>query len=209
MSHTYQNNLNFATDPCNWAPVVRCSFSQLPAGSVPHKMTAKAGEGEAAERKQRLKLLLPLWHCFLSCAAQQQQKCLADASSIIYGSVDESSPLVGKSAHLYCLATKPIAQIRHSLATIRSVRLITISFAFCTWFPLKRLGITACKRAEVEAATRLWMAAKFCWFRAEKSKAGRILSGRQFTVHFHHCSYPEMNLAIAFFHREPLVPESG
>lgn len=59
-------------------------------------MTVKAGEGEAAERKRRLKLLLPhLWCCLLCCAAQQWQKCLAGASSNNDASVHASSPLAG------------------------------------------------------------------------------------------------------------------
>lgn len=63
--------------------------------------------------------------------------------------------------------------------------------------------------AEVEAATCLWMASKACWFRAEKSKSLRILGGIQSTVHFHPCSYPEINLANGFFHCEALVVEMG
>lgn len=53
------------------------------------------------------------------------------------------------------------------------------------------------------------MAAKFQWFRAEKSKAGRILDGRQFTVQFNDCSHPEMSLANGFFHCEALIVEGG
>lgn len=193
---------------------MRCSFSQLPAGSVPHKMTAKAGEGEAAERKQRLKLLLPLlWYCLLSCAAQQQQKCLTDASSIIYGSVDVSSPLLG--------VRETSTSVPHCYQTYSSNKTLVRNnkeceahhHFFCLLYLVssQKIGDYSMHRvrAEVEAATCLWMAAKFCWFRAEKSKAGRILSGRQFTVHFHHCSCPEMNLATAFFHCEALIIERG
>lgn len=107
-------------------------------------MTAKSGVGEAAQRKQRLKLLLPLlWYCLLSCAAQQQQKPLQ--SSIEVWMCPLHSQESGKSAHLYSLGTKPAAQIRHLLVTIRSVRPIIISYAICTLFLLKRLMITACR----------------------------------------------------------------
>lgn len=147
-----------------------------PAGSVPHKMTAKASEGEAAERKRRVKLLLPLlWRCLLSCAAQQQQKCLTDASSISYASDDASSPLPGVREISTSVppSSKLRDQISSLLATIRSVRLIVISFAFCYCASPQKIWDygTHGVRAEVEAATPLWMAAKFCWFRAGKSQA--------------------------------------
>jgi len=118
-----------------------------PAGSVPHKMTAKPGEGEATERKQRLKLLLPLlWHCLLSCADQKQQKCLTDASSINCASVGASSPLPGVTEISTSVThnSKLTDQIRSLLATIRSARLIIISYGFCTLLLLKRSVIMAC-----------------------------------------------------------------
>lgn len=68
----------------------------MPAGSVPHKMTAKAGEGEAASREEtESKAPPPSSLELLSCAAQQKQKSLTDASSINYVSVDASSVLPG------------------------------------------------------------------------------------------------------------------
>lgn len=166
-------------------------------------MTAKAGEGEEADRKQRLKLLLPLlWHCLLGCAAQQQQKCLADASSITCGSVDVSSPLPG--VREISTSVPPCYQTYSSNETLVSNNTECDAhrylFCFLYFVSSQKIGDYSMHRvrAEAEATTCLWMAATFCWFRAEKSKAGRILGGIQFTVHFHHCSYPEINLTNSF-----------
>lgn len=132
-----------------------------PAGSVPHKMTVKAGEGEAAERKRRLKLLLPhLWCCLLRCAAQQWQKCLAGASSNNDASVHAFSPLAGVLGNQISSSATPSSsftnQRRNLLATITSARLMMISFASCVFLPLKRSEITAhMERVVVEVATSL------------------------------------------------------
>lgn len=131
------------------------------AVSVPHKMTVKAGEGEAAERKRRLKLLLPhLWCCLLRCAAQQWQKCLAGASSNNDASVHAFSPLAGVLGNQISSSATPSSsftnQRRNLLATITSARLMMISFASCVFLPLKRSEITAhMERVVVEVATSL------------------------------------------------------
>lgn len=116
----------------------------LPAGSIPHKMTAKAGEGVAAVRKQRLKLLLPhLWHCLLSYAAQQRQKYFPDGSSNNSSRVDASLPLPGVRGISTSIAprSKRTGQ-RSLLTTVRSTRLIIIS-CLCILLPIKRDEIIA------------------------------------------------------------------
>lgn len=149
-----------------------------PAGSVPHKMTVKAGEGEAAERKRRLKLLLPhLWCCLLRCAAQQWQKCLAGASSNNDASVHAFSPLAGVLGNQISSS----ATLSSSLTNKSKKKLVSnnnkcqthddLFCLLCFSSPQKIWDYsTHGIRAVVEVATSLWMAVKFFLFRAGKNR---------------------------------------
>lgn len=162
-------------------------------------MTAKAGEGEAAERKQRLRLLLPLFGiaCFavqLSGSRSASQMPLQSTMQVLPG-VREISTSVPPCYQTYS-STKTLVSSNKECEAHHPLFCLTyfVSSQKAGDYSMRRV------RAEVEAATCLWMAAKFCLFRAEKSNADRSLSGRQFTVQFHHCSYPEINPANGFSH---------
>lgn len=100
-----------------------------------------------------------------------QQKCLAVVSSINYASVDAPSPLPG--VREVSTSVPPYYQTYSSNKTFvsnnKDCEAHHCLFCLLCFVSSQKIGDYGMHRvrAEVETATCLWMAAKFCWFRAE------------------------------------------